>query len=252
MAYRISDSDAMAQQSEYKKNYGPFVPYKVSSKEATHFATIYSYLVSTQNGQDTDDYGVGDNNKVEAYLKDFPEGSKVLLLGVGTGRETLVAKSLGLDAVGVTLGSRNVDYGTKYLGLEGSNHRECLCEALPFSKETFDVVAGFQVFEHALAPLLFLLEQGRVLKYGGKLMLEWPPADKFNMGDNPHHQVCFTPGQAKALFEKAGFSDIKLSYEDKSTISEEDMWRGDQVKMLYIEGLKRPCQKDYVLKAWAL
>ena len=65
--------------------------------------------------------------------------------------------------------------------------------------------------EHAMAPMLFLLEQGRVLKPNGTLMLEWPPAKDYTMGENPHHQMCFTPGQAHALFLKAGFKDIKLS-----------------------------------------
>lgn len=248
----ISDEESIAQQNEYKKNYPPFRPFRVSSKNKEKIALRFENLVSTQNGQDTDDYALIENNKVKKYLDYLEKGARVLLLGVGTGREVLAAKYLGFNAVGTTLGSRNIDFGIKYLDLSEEELIECLNEVLPFPRETFDVVAGFQVFEHTMAPLLFLLEQSRVLKIGGKLLLEWPPADKFHMDDNPHHQVCFTPGQAKALFQKAGFSDIKLYYDDFTPIAEEDFWRGDQDKMLVIEGKKVHCGKDYVRRSWEL
>ena len=206
-------------------------------------------LVATQNGMDTDDYCIIDGNKVEKYLSYLPSGSEVLILGTGTGRELLVAKEMGLKVTGTTLGSRNIDFGVDELGLARTELIECLNEDLPFLSGTFDCVAGFQVFEHTLAPLLFLLEQSRVLKIGGRLILEWPPADKFTMEDNPHHQVCFTPGQAYALFQKAGFKDIKVYYDDLSPIPDSEMWKGDQDKMLCIEGVKAQPQKDYIIRA---
>ena len=249
--YRVSEEDMQASQAEYKRNYTPFRPFQFGKDEVAGVSQGFANLVVTQNGQDTDDYLVADNNKVERYMQGVVPGSDVLLLGVGTGRETMVAKDMGFKAVGTTLGSRNIDFGLKYLGLTAEEHKECLNEALPFPKESFDVVAGFQVFEHTIAPLLFLLEQSRVLKFGGKLFLEWPPASLFSMEDNPHHQVCFTPGQAYALFQKAGFADIKLYYDDHTPIPEEDLWRGDQDKMLCIEGVKVPSYKDYIRRVWS-
>lgn len=246
MTYRISEEEMQAAQAEYKRKYEPFRPYRFTNADASAVAHGFYALVTTQNGQDTDDYCIEDNNKVERYLLEVPQGSSVLLLGVGAGREVLVARELGMNATGVTLGSRNTDYGTKYLRLPEDKLLECLNEALPFPKDTFDVVAGFQVFEHAIAPLLFLLEQYRVLKPKGKLLLEWPPADKFSMDDNPHHQVCFTPGQAHALFRKAGFENIKLYYDDFTPIPESDWWRADQDKMLVIEGIKGVPSKPYI------
>ena len=247
MVYRITEEEMLASQVEYKKNYEPFRPFEYSTKDATRVALHFGNLIRTQNGQDTDDYSVHDNNKVERYLSYLPRGSKVLLLGVGTGREVLTAKAIGLEAYGTTLGSRNIDYAVNHLGLEKHEILECLNESLPFSSGAFDVIAGFQIFEHTLSPLLFLLEQRRVLKLGGKLLLEWPPANNFTMDDNPHHQVCFTPGQAHGLFRKAGFSDIRLYFDDMTPISEEQWWRGDQNKMLVIEGIKGNCPKDYIL-----
>jgi len=244
--YRVSEEEILASQVEYKKNYPEFKPFHLSGENLAHVSYCFMSVLTTQNGADTDDYSITDNNKVEKYLSDVPAGDKVLILGTGTGREVLVAKDLGMDAVGTTLGSRNVYFGINYLGLKDTEILECPNEALPFDMGTFDVVAGFQVFEHAVAPLLFILEQTRVLKVGGKLILEWPPADKFNMEDNPHHQMCFSPGQAKALFQKAGLCDIKLYYDDMATIPEEDYWRCDQNKMLCIEGKKEPSSQAYI------
>jgi len=256
--YRATEEQIRADQVKYKKEYKPFRPFTPTDHNKTKMSEAFMNLVTTQNGQDADDYCVGDDNKVERYLSKLPKGSDVLLLGTGTGREVLVAKDLGYHAVGTTLGSRNIDFGIDVLGLSSNELRECLNEDLPFRNETFDCVAGFQIFEHTLAPLLFILEQTRVLKVGGKLLLEWPTPDKFTMDDNPHHQVCFTPGQAHALFRKAGLSDIKVYYDDFTEIEPSEFWRGDQnedtddVRMLCIEGVKVPTSKDYVNNAHRL
>ena len=252
MVYRITEEEVRASQVEYKKNYKPWRPFTFTSELATGVYKRIANLVTTQNGQDTDDYAVHEGNKVEKYLSAYSEGSKVLLLGVGTGREVLAAKGIGFNAVGTTLGSRNTDYAHNYLGLGPDEVLECLNEKLPFTANSFDVVAGFQIFEHTIAPLLFLLEQRRVLKFGGKLLLEWPPAKDYTMGDNPHHQVCFTPGQARDLFLKAGFDSVKLYYDDMYPVPDEDLWRGDQDKMLVVEGIKGNCGKDYVQRAESL
>lgn len=244
--HRITDLEVQAVQAEYKKNYKTFNPFSASQTDLDRVAKSFQVLIETQNGQDTDDYCIADNNKVEKYLGSSPKGAKTLLLGVGTGRETLVAKDIGLDAVGTTLGSRNIDFGINYLGLDPSEHLECLNEALPFANDSFDIVAGFQVFEHAMSPFMFLLEQNRVLRTNGKLLLEWPPADQFSMEDNPHHQICYSPGQAYALFQKAGFREIKMYYDDMTPIPEEKIWSDEHVKMLTIEGTRAPITKRYI------
>lgn len=249
MVYRITEEEVQESQKHYRKNYAPFRPFTMDDIARSRVSEHFANLVTTQNGQDTDDYAVNDGNKLERYFANFARGSKVLFLGVGTGREVLTAKAIGMEAVGTTLGSRNVDYAHKHLNLGEDEVIECLNEALPYPANTFDVVAGFQIFEHTLAPLLFLLEQRRVLKDGGTLLLEWPPAKDYTMGDNPHHQVCFTPGQAHALFCKAGFDDIELLYDDLQPIPESDWWHGEQIKMLLIRARKGKNGKDYILRS---
>lgn len=251
MAYRVTEEIIRQQQEEYKQRYEPFRPFQFQQQSGDKIARLFANLITMQNGQDTDDYSVYDGNKVETHLGHLPQGSKVLLLGVGTGRETLTAISIGLDAIGGTLGSRNIDYGIKYLGIEPGRHLEILNEDLPFPREHFDAIGGFQVFEHAIAPLAFLLEAGRVLKVGGELILEWPPAKHYTMDDNPHHQICYDPGQAYALFRKAGFHDIKVFYNDKTEIPEDKWWSGDHSKMLVISGKKQPSTQEYINKTWS-
>lgn len=246
MAYRVTSEEVLKDQNHYKKNYPPFVPFNINSSLREALAARFENLIKTQNGQDTDDYSIGEGNKVQKALNGVSKGSKVLILGVGTGREVLEAKDMGMEVVGTTLGSRNVYFGRKYLGLTDEELLECLNEVLPFPSNTFDLVLGFQVFEHTFAPLLFLLEQRRVLKNGGKLLLEWPPADKYTLDDNPHHQVCFTPGQAEGLFKKAGFSKIRLYFSNGEAPNPEELWQGDHEEMALIEGIKVPIGKDYI------
>jgi len=249
MIHRISAEEISAVWEEYRRNYPPFIPISLRSYTSALGEKVIN-VIETQNGQDFDDYAVGDDNKIEKYLSDVRKGSKVLLLGVGTGRETRVALDIGLDAVGITLGSRNIEFGKRYLGLTSANHIECVAELLPYPREHFDIVAGFQFFEHAMMPMILLLEQGRVLKMGGKIILEWPPALTHTGDANPHHQVCYTPGQARALLMKAGFGNIKLYKSDKTPIPDEDIWRGDLPYNMVVEGIKEPAKAKHVYIAW--
>lgn len=247
MPYRVTDEEIQEQQREFKKNYPPFRPFQLSGHERQKLISKFLALLTTQNGMDTDDYCIVDGNKVELYLEGAPQGSRVLILGTGTGREVLVAKEMGLNAVGTTLGSRNVHFGLQHLGLSESELVECANEVMPFESNSFDCVAGFQVFEHAMNPFLFLMEIRRVLRYGGKLVLEWPPAEDFHMGQNPHHQICYCPGQAESLFEKACYENIKTYYSNLQPIPEEEKWSAkNHGHMLCIEGVKSKNEQPFV------
>jgi SAM-dependent methyltransferase len=250
--YRVSAEEVQKQQNEYKKNYPPFQKYQTKESEINRFVSHWENLVETQNGQDTDDYSVETGNKVEKYTAYLDRNIKLLLLGTGTGREVVCAKSLGFDAHGTTLGSRNVYFANNYLGLKEIT--ECLNEGLPFYSESWDAVQGYQVFEHTISPLIFLLEIGRVLKPGGKLFLEWPPPKSHTGDSNPHHQVCFTPGQAKGLFQKAGFINIELLDDKLNLLPEEEYWKGDQDYMLCIRAIKGPTPPNHthIYKSWKL
>ena len=245
--YRVNYETIVKERAEFMGvNSAAFVPFSTSNVDGSHILHLYKSVLAMQNGSDIDDYVIDDNNKGEKFLKGFSSGTKVLLLGTGTGREVLVAKEMGYVAVGTTLGRKNILFGRQILGLTEEEIIECNNDALPLASGYFDVVAGFQVVEHSIAPLLFVLEQTRVLRTGGLLLFEWPPSKLFNMDENPHHQICFAPGQLESLFKKAGLVNIKLFYDDLSSICEDDKWRCDQNKMLCISGIKAPSQQRYI------
>lgn len=250
--YRITESEIRKEWVGFKKKMPPFVPFQLDNSEKLKIGEKFYQLITTQNGRDLDDYVIRDNNKVETYMSNVPAGSKVLFLGAGTGREIKVALDMGLDAYGTTLGSRNIAFSKEYVGLPEGRLFEVANESLPWPKETFDFIAGFQVFEHVMAPLLFLLEQGRVLKTNGKLLLEWSDASHSG-GADPHYQVCFTPGQARDLFLKAGFEDIKLFHGDYDPIPEKYLWDAKHGFRACIIGTKTN-KKDlplYIVNAWS-
>lgn len=251
--YQIKKEWMLSQAATYKKEYHSFRPFSLSTIEERVFLEKFLKLVSSQDGQDVDDYIVDKDffdkkigDKIFYYLNKFSRDKKVLLLGVGSGRETLAANQLGFTTTGITLGSRNIDFGLEILNLPKEIHLEMLTESLLFKDLSFDIVAGFQIFEHSLIPSLFLAECFRVLKKDGILILEWPPAKaldgrEWHGYENPHHQICYSPGQAKSLCLKAGFKRIDLFYPLEAgleKITEEHYWTEIHKTYLSLEAHK--------------
>jgi SAM-dependent methyltransferase len=184
------------------------------------------YLLQEQNGENYDDYAMAKGHKVERYLERWcPPPAKVLFLGTGTGREVYAACVHGYAATGTTLGKENLPFAKWKFGIDLDYVDNC---TMSYSDKAFDVVAGFQVFEHCHAPYMFLVECCRVLKEGGLLVLEWPPfmatadgtatPNPGNMhnymmeydDDNIHHMCCWTPAQAWIMVRRCGFENVEL------------------------------------------
>ncbi len=217
-----------------------------SEGELRSFARSLHFLVNTQNGMDVDDYVVGENSPVYSYLKDNIEGKSVLLVGTGTGREMTTARELGAVRVeGTTLGQRNVAFAKEVVG-----ESPVLCDnhALPWDKETFDVVAGFQIMEHAFSPVVFLLECNRVLKTGGLICMETPPAKTTSLDSWLHHVICPTGRQMCYLLQKTGFKPVEfipekgepgIDISDVSIDEEEVPYLDDPSVMVCVKAIKQ-------------
>lgn len=185
--------------------------------EAQSIMRSLHFLVNTQNGMDVDDYVVGENAPIYKYLSNDLSGKDVLLIGTGTGREMRTAKELGASRVeGTTLGHRNVTFAKEMVG-----ESPTLCDnhAMPWESSSFDVVAGFQIMEHAYMPVVFLLECNRLLRVGGLLCLETPPAKTISLDSWLHHVICPTGRQMCYLLQKTGFKPVDFNGIDISNVN---------------------------------
>jgi len=191
--------------------------------DPARLAKTWRVLLDIQNGESFDDYTFVDDNKIERYFKALPPPpAKVLFLGTGSGREVYGALKYGYEAYGTTLGQANLPFAKINFGIDLEYVDNC---TMRYPSKSFDIVAGFQIFEHCHSPLIFLFECARVLKENGYFILEWPPglspeskptlsegADHVGTEDNLHHVCCWTPFQAYSMVKRSGFADVRLFY----------------------------------------
>jgi len=101
-----------------------------------------------------------------------------------------------------------------------------LAGGAPFKGNSFDTLYAGQILEHMGNPLAVLKECCRLLKPGGrfvldvpnpyalKRMLKWLVRREETWGD-PTHMIMFTPTSLKALLLEAGFRIIQLTSDGK-------------------------------------
>lgn len=210
---------------------------------------VAEHLLEAQNGMDIDDAIFPRPCKIDFYCTryapplDYPT---LLLLGVGVGREVVVAREYAYALVdGQTLGPRNVAFAKENFGLD-LRYEDAHVTSLPTG--TRDAIIGCQVLEHSWSPLLLLIECARLLRPGGVCVMETPPAKHWTMGNKLHHTLCPTPRQAIGLFLKAGFPDA-TSYvcgEDLRPVREDEMDRGDLPDIVTVGHRWTPNQAEAV------
>ena len=124
------------------------------------------------------------------FAKTMTEGARVLDFGCGTGYGTAMLAESAQSVLGV-------DIDVSALQWANENHhspktkfeqRSDLGNGLP--KESFDVIACFEVIEHVDGPTQIDLVQSfsRLLAPNGKLIISTPnPEATVNYGENPYH-----------------------------------------------------------------
>ena len=140
--------------------------------------------------------------------------NKILDIGVGEGKETSILKDFGYSPTGIITGADNNRWAKEnYPGIE---FVDCDMHDLPFPNGSFDAIYMNQVFEHAYAPFIFLLECYSVLRNGGLAYICVPKFEERLSDNNPstldaqwishHHPSVFPANVYRQLFEKTGFN----------------------------------------------
>lgn len=185
----------------------------------------WASIMRCQDGDDYDECG-DDNSRsnpnhpyLEILNKYLPDKSiKILEIGAGDGGETRMFIDDGYENItGITIGNKNLERGKELYEVD------LLYEDMhfmPFPNESFDAVIGFQTYEHTPAPMILGLEINRVLKLGGKILMEVPSGEKhLTLDPNPHHLNILEPWQGIRMITKCGFKDV--------TCEEQDMTLGE-------------------------
>ncbi len=128
----------------------------------------------------------------------------VLDVGFGTGYSLEQFKRLGIDPIGITLDSDELQLATalKY------DVRLMDMAFLDFADESFDLVWCRHTLEHSVMPMIALLEFNRVLKPGGYLYVEVPQDESVHT-DNPNHYSMLSDRSWQSLMRRTG---LKLLY----------------------------------------
>jgi len=147
----------------------------------------------------------------------FPERGRILDIGCGYGYFIKMMENAGWAAVGIEPSSRTSGYAKD----KGLAVIETTIDDAEFPEESFDVITAFYVLEHLFDPLSAVRKIFMLLKPGGLTVLRVPnttPIVKFlaifkiknNLYDLPFHLYDFSLKTIRLLFEKAGFSSIKV------------------------------------------
>ena len=129
------------------------------------------------------------------YIEEIPKGSTVLDVGVGSAPYWHVRPDLEWRGLDVTPSEK-----TDYLITKSSSW--------PIQDNSFDVVLCTQVIEHVEDPTFLVAEIQRILKPGGKVILNAPFLYPFH--GMPEDQARYTTSQLLYFFKEFEFLDIGI------------------------------------------
>ena len=140
-------------------------------------------------------------------------GKSILDVGASTGFFLSIAQGMGWEASGVEV----APYASQTARDRGFAVQTGTLEESDFPVESFDVVTGWDVFEHMLDPAGFLDKAHELLKPGGLIALNTPTCDsvwarvwrrKWNAILPPEHIYLFGKRSLQHLLEQHGFTVV--------------------------------------------
>ncbi len=159
------------------------------------------------------------------FLKDFKQSDLARVLDIGNldkkarlhtelVRDFPACEFFGLDS-----------QDPKSLNLNLPNQHVGTFEKMPFADNYFDLVYMGQVLEHTWTPMIVLQECRRVLKVGGRLVLDLPNVyslsrilrytvqGREDLLGNSDHKIFYSPLQLMNMLEQAKFGNIFVDTE---------------------------------------
>jgi len=171
------------------------------------------------------EFFVGTSRRKRASIvSDFNSNKKGKILDIGCGRGVMLSilKKKGWHVYGTEFSRHSSSFARERYAIEVATKDVADCQ---FPARTFDVVTMWHVLEHLPYPLSTIKEVGRILKSGGRLIIEVPNfgglqarlfTNKWFHLDSPRHIFHFNEDTLVNYIEKSGFKVIKaqnLSWE---------------------------------------
>lgn len=154
---------------------------------------------------------------------DFVHGGSMLDVGCGNGRYLSTMRSLGWQVQGIEFS----DDGVRVCRLADLpvHHGDLLSAGFPDAR--FDLVTVRHVIEHIAEPHSFMAELARILKPGGRLLIETPNSEALGRAwfgpnwyanDVPRHLILFSRGNLNLLAGRHGLRQSSLDLETSPKI----------------------------------
>ncbi|MBI2410242.1 class I SAM-dependent methyltransferase [Candidatus Kaiserbacteria bacterium] len=182
---------------------------------------------------------------VKQYL--VPQG-ELLEIGAASGDFLALLREAGYAVRGVELSKRAAEQARRNYGLamiQGT------LERAKFETGTFAYVVMYHVLEHVPDPKAALAEVNRVLKKGGRLLIEVPNVQSVDAKvsrklmrsvlDVPNHLYAFSPRTLRSLLNGAGFRVIAEERSVPFIITQPLRWMASCLKK---EGTSRDQQAE--------
>ena len=149
----------------------------------------------------------------EYALTKIPDNSYVLEVGCGDGYGTRMLSEKTKKIIGIDVDKQAIEEAKNKYGTDKCVFQVYDGQELPYSNDTFDAIASFQVIEHVNDDKGFVSEINRVLKKGGIFMVTTPNKTyRLKKGQkpfNPFHVREYYPEELEELLRTA-FKNVEM------------------------------------------